>query len=86
MKRTIRTLLEQGWHLVTLNNTIEIDNSWYIDTRANKAKYKEMFDWCYKLIDTKTWYGNASVTNGNHTVRFLFQNESDKLMFIMRWS
>jgi len=86
MKRTIRTLLDQGWHLVTLNNAIEVDNTWYTNVRPNKAKYNEMFNWCCKLIDTKTWYGNASLTNGNHTVRFIFKNESDKLMFILKWT
>lgn len=87
MKRTIRTLLDQGWHLVTLDNAIEVDKYlWYTTVGANKAKYNEMFDWCHKFIDTKTWYGNASVTNGNHTVRFVFKNESDKLMFVLRWA
>lgn len=87
MKRTIRILLDQGWHLVTLDNEIEVDkNLWYTTGGANKVKYNEMFEWCCKLIDRTTWYGNASLTNGNHTVRFVFKQESDKLIFLLRWS
>jgi hypothetical protein len=75
MNKSIRKLVRQyNWHLHEIKS-VEVE------------KYIEMRRWCNKTFAKNTWQGKdygGNLTWG--TKKFAFEKESDKLMFLLKWS
>lgn len=75
MNKSIRKLVRQeGWHLHEVKD-------------VGSDRYKEIRDWCNKTYAKNTWQGKSlggSLSWGPS--KFAFEKESDKLMFMLRWS
>lgn len=74
MKKRMRTLIRQeGWHPIETHDGLE--------------QYMEMRKWCNTTYAKNTWQGKIIGHDfGDSTKKFIFKRESDKLMFMLRWS
>lgn len=75
MKQRLRTLIRsEGWHLVETKN-------------VEFSTYREMRSWCNTTFAQNTWEGKS--TSDIFTMgpkKFVFKNERDKTMFLLRWN
>lgn len=55
-----------------------------VDTPLNDILYWDIVRWCERTFEEGTWAGSLKGARGEST-KFAFQNESDAMLFTMRW-
>lgn len=88
MKRKIRTLIKQGWHLAEVPRTnlykIFDSNEW-----GDDRHFREICEWCNQTFESDAWYGSPVAHSGTPKPgikRFVFKYERDRTMFLLKWN
>lgn len=87
MKRKIRTLIRQGWHLSEVPRT-NLYKVFTNDDWGDARHFKEICEWCNKTFSKESWYGSTVGRSGTPKPgikRFIFKNERDRTLFVLRW-
>lgn len=94
MRKRFRNLLRSGWHEVQLTRS----NLWKWQEANSRedwgddAYYRHIRTWCNDTFAKDTWEGKLlrddwwkDSSGSIITKRFIFKNEKDKLMFVLKW-
>lgn len=89
MKKRFRKLVREGWHVAKLDranlwNWQQANNN---EDMGDAAHYRHIRAWCNKTYAKDSWEGRLlhSYSNGP-TKEFIFKNERDKTLFVLKWS
>lgn len=87
MKRNINSFVRQGWHLAEIprKNLYDFFNS---DDWGNRKHYEEICSWCKQTFLPGSWRSSLAAPSGTSkpgVKRFVFKNEKDKTLFLLRW-
>ena len=94
MRKRFRKLVREGWHVVQLDRK----NLWRFKEDAQMgedwgdgAHYRFIRTWCAKTFAKESWegrllHGTVWKEGGQViTKEFIFKNEKDKTMFMLKW-
>lgn len=85
-RRRFRTLIRQGWHVAEIPraNLYKFGNEEW----GNNRHYNEIQKWCRNTFSDGTWSSRLFVHSGTDKVgvkQFVFKNQRDLTMFILKW-
>lgn len=87
MKRKIRTLMRQGWHLAVVPRT-NLYKVFTNDHWGDAVHFKEICEWCNQTFAPDVWYGSPVAHSGTPRPgikRFVFKHERDRTLFLLKW-